>query len=57
MRVRHRDDELENLDRGLDYDLPRLLQRPGPAQLAVALRPGGWVPVAVGYRLDSTCAV
>ena len=25
MRVNHRESELENHDRGLDYDLPRLL--------------------------------
>ena len=27
MRIDHRESDLENHDRGLDYDLPRLLQR------------------------------
>ena len=33
MRVNHREAELENHDRGLDYDLPRLLQRRGMLKL------------------------
>jgi protocatechuate 3,4-dioxygenase beta subunit len=33
MRVAHIEDELENHDRGLDHDLPRLLQRRGLLQL------------------------
>jgi protocatechuate 3,4-dioxygenase beta subunit len=33
MRVNHREDELENHDRGLDYDLPKLLQRRGMLKL------------------------
>ena len=33
MRVNHRETELENHDRGLDYDLPRLLQRRGMLKL------------------------
>ena len=33
MRVHHREDELENHDRGLDYDLPKLLQRRGMLKL------------------------
>jgi len=36
MRVNHRETDLENHDRGLDYDLPRLLQR--ARQLLVANR-------------------
>ena len=35
MRVDHREDELENHDRGLDYDLPRLLQRRGMLKLVI----------------------
>jgi hypothetical protein len=33
MRVSHVEDELENHDRGLDYDLPRLPQRRGMLKL------------------------
>jgi len=33
MRVNHRERELENHDRGLDYDLPRLLERRGLLKL------------------------
>ena len=33
MRVNHREADLENHDRGLDYDLPRLLQRRGMLKL------------------------
>ena len=33
MRVNHRETDLENHDRGLDYDLPRLLQRRGMLKL------------------------
>ena len=33
MRVNHREDELENHDRGLDYDLPKLLHRRGMLKL------------------------
>ena len=33
MRVNHRESELENHDRGLDYDLPRLLERRGLLRL------------------------
>ncbi|HSU35897.1 MAG TPA: intradiol ring-cleavage dioxygenase [Propionibacteriaceae bacterium] len=33
MRVHHRESELENHDRGLDYDLPRLLERRGLLKL------------------------
>ncbi len=33
MRVNHRESELENHDRGLDYDLPRLLERRGMLKL------------------------
>src|SRR6187455_3337544 len=33
MRVNHREADLENHDRGLDYDLPRLLRRRGMLKL------------------------
>jgi hypothetical protein len=33
MRVNHRETDLENHDRGLDYDLPRLLHRRGMLRL------------------------
>ncbi len=33
MHLNHREDELENHDRGLDFDLPRLLHRRGMLQL------------------------
>ncbi len=33
MHVNHREDELENHDRGLDYDLPKLLHRRGMLKL------------------------
>ena len=33
MRVNHRENELENHDRGLDYDLPKLLHRRGMLKL------------------------
>ena len=33
MRVNHREPELENHDRGLDWDLPRLLERRGLLKL------------------------
>jgi hypothetical protein len=37
MRVYHREDELENHDRGLDYDLPRLLHRRGMLKLVAGV--------------------
>ena len=37
MRVNHREKELENHDRGLDYDLPRLLHRRGMLKLVAGL--------------------
>ena len=33
MHVHHREADLENHDRGLDHDLPRLLQRRGLLKL------------------------
>ena len=40
MRVHHRESDLENHDRGLDYDLPRLLQRRGHAEAGRRSRSG-----------------
>jgi protocatechuate 3,4-dioxygenase beta subunit len=37
MRVNHREDDLENHDRGLDFDLPRLLQRRGMLRLVAGV--------------------
>jgi len=37
MRVNHRETELENHDRGLDYDLPRLLHRRGMLKLVAGV--------------------
>jgi Dioxygenase len=37
MRVNHRETDLENHDRGLDYDLPRLLQRRGMLKLVAGV--------------------
>jgi hypothetical protein len=42
MRIDHREKDLENHDRGLDYDLPRLLDRRGLLKLVGAL--GSRVP-------------
>lgn len=37
MRVKHRETDLENHDRGLDYDLPRLLHRRGMLKLVAGV--------------------
>lgn len=37
MRVDHRETDLENHDRGLDYDLPRLLHRRGMLKLVAGV--------------------
>jgi protocatechuate 3,4-dioxygenase beta subunit len=49
MRVDHRETDLENHDRGLDYDLPRLLHRRGMLKLVAGVGlagggPGGGAP-------------
>lgn len=38
-RVNHREPDLENHHRGLDWDLPRLLQRRGPLKLVAGAGP------------------
>ncbi|HEY5821127.1 MAG TPA: 3,4-dioxygenase subunit beta [Propionibacteriaceae bacterium] len=48
MRVNHREDELENHDRGLDYDLPRLLHRRGMLKLVAGAGIAGAGLVTLG---------
>ena len=48
MRVYHREDELENHDRGLDYDLPRLLDRRGMLRLVAGAGLAGAGLVTLG---------
>ena len=59
MRVNHREDELENHDRGLDYDLPKLLDRRGLLTLvagasAVALAGCATAQVATSGATESS---
>ena len=37
MRIDHREEDLENHHRGLDYDLPRLLHRRGMLKLVAGV--------------------
>ena len=37
MRVNHRETDLENHDRGIDYDLPRFLHRRGMLRLVAGV--------------------
>jgi protocatechuate 3,4-dioxygenase beta subunit len=48
MRVYHREDDLENHDRGLDYDLPRLLNRRGMLKLVAGAGLAGAGLVTLG---------
>ena len=48
MRVHHREPDLENHDRGLDYDLPRLLQRRGMLKLVAGAGLAGAGLVTLG---------
>jgi protocatechuate 3,4-dioxygenase beta subunit len=48
MRVYHRQDELENHDRGLDFDLPRLLDRRGMLKLVAGAGLAGTGLVTLG---------
>ena len=52
MRVDHREDELENHDRGLDYDLPRLLQRRGMLRLVLGASLAGTGLVSLAACAD-----
>jgi hypothetical protein len=58
MRIDHREKDLENHDRGLDYDLPRLLHRRGMLKLVagVGLAGAGLITLgacASGWRCGS----
>ncbi|MGH3337614.1 MAG: hypothetical protein ACRDPL_02115, partial [Propionibacteriaceae bacterium] len=48
MRVNHRETDLENHDRGLDYDLPRLLQRRGVLKLVAGVGLAGTGLITLG---------
>src|SRR5215203_2044436 len=54
MRVDHRKNELENHDRGLDYDLPRLLQRRGMLKLVIGAGLAGTGLVSLAACTDDT---
>ena len=48
MRVNHRETDLENHDRGLDYDLPRLLHRRGMLKLVAGIGLAGASLITLG---------
>jgi hypothetical protein len=48
MRIEHREEDLENHDRGLDYDLPRLLHRRGMLKLVAGVGLAGAGLIALG---------
>jgi protocatechuate 3,4-dioxygenase beta subunit len=48
MRVNHRETDLENHDRGLDYDLPRLLHRRGMLRLVAGVGLAGAGLITLG---------
>ena len=48
MRVNHRETDLENHDRGLDYDLPRLLHRRGMLKLVAGVGLAGASLITLG---------
>jgi protocatechuate 3,4-dioxygenase beta subunit len=54
MRVNHRETDLENHDRGLDHDLPRLLQRRGMLKLVLGAGLAGTGLVTLGACAGST---
>ncbi len=54
MRVDHREPDLENHDRGLDWDLPRLLQRRGLLKMVVGAGLAGAGLVTLGACADGT---
>src|SRR5215210_7808463 len=54
MRVSHRETDLENHDRGLDYDLPRLLQRRGMLKLILGAGIAGTGLVTLGACADGS---
>ena len=53
MRVNHREKDLENHDRGLDYDLPRLLHRRGLLKLVAGAGLAGAGLITLGACADS----
>jgi protocatechuate 3,4-dioxygenase beta subunit len=53
MRVNHREKDLENHDRGLDYDLPRLLHRRGMLKLVAGAGLAGAGLITLGACADS----
>ena len=59
MRVSHRETDLENHDRGLDYDLPRLLHRRGMLKLVagVGLAGAGLITLGACARDTGTADV
>jgi protocatechuate 3,4-dioxygenase beta subunit len=54
MRVNHRETDMENHDRGLDHDLPRLLQRRGMLKLVLGAGLAGTGLVALGACAEGT---
>jgi protocatechuate 3,4-dioxygenase beta subunit len=58
MRIDHRESDLENHDRGLDYDLPRLLQRRGMLKLVAGagLAGTGLIPLGACASDSTTTA-
>ena len=54
MRVNHREPDLENHDRGLDWDLPRLLHRRGLLKLVAGAGLAGAGLVTLGACADDT---
>src|SRR5215212_10339340 len=59
MRIDHREKDLENHDRGLDYDLPRLLGRRGLLKLVAGagLAGAGLITKAEGVPLGITMTI
>jgi protocatechuate 3,4-dioxygenase beta subunit len=54
MRVNHRETDLENHDRGLDYDLPRLLHRRGMLKLVAGVGLAGAGLITLGACANDT---
>jgi protocatechuate 3,4-dioxygenase beta subunit len=54
MRVNHREKDLENHDRGLDYDLPRLLRRRGMLKLVAGVGLAGAGLITLGGCASDT---
>jgi protocatechuate 3,4-dioxygenase beta subunit len=54
MRIDHREKDLENHDRGLDYDLPRLLGRRGLLKLVAGAGLAGAGLITLGACADAT---